>query len=61
VPLLVEVLKEEGKYEADFTKKFDERQEELKKEFTEKRGVLVYVLGGFFQVGSRVLRGVFRV
>lgn len=38
VPLLVEVLKEEGKYQDVITKEFDERQEELKKEFTEKRG-----------------------
>lgn len=38
VPLLVEVLKEEGKYEDEITKAFDERQEKLKKEFTEKRG-----------------------
>ncbi|KAK5655101.1 hypothetical protein OQA88_6000 [Cercophora sp. LCS_1] len=38
VPLLVEVLKEEGKYQEDITKPFDETQEALKKEFTEKRG-----------------------
>jgi alkylhydroperoxidase/carboxymuconolactone decarboxylase family protein YurZ len=38
VPLLVEVLKEEGKYQDEITKAYDERQEKLKKEFTEKRG-----------------------
>jgi alkylhydroperoxidase/carboxymuconolactone decarboxylase family protein YurZ len=38
VPLLVEVLREEGKYEHDITKAYDERQERLKTEFTEKRG-----------------------
>ncbi|KAI8625580.1 Metallo-hydrolase/oxidoreductase [Xylariaceae sp. FL1651] len=38
VPLLVEVLKEEGKYGSEITKPFDETQEILKKEFTEKRG-----------------------
>ncbi|KAK3388040.1 AhpD-like protein [Podospora didyma] len=38
VPLLVEVLKEEGKYTDEITKPFDDRQEQLKEEFTEKRG-----------------------
>ncbi|CAM1509706.1 Fc.00g000410.m01.CDS01 [Cosmosporella sp. VM-42] len=38
VPLLVEVLKEEGKYLDEVTKAFDERQERLKLDFTEKRG-----------------------
>jgi alkylhydroperoxidase/carboxymuconolactone decarboxylase family protein YurZ len=38
VPLLVEVLKEEGKYQHDITKAYDERQEKLKQDFTEKRG-----------------------
>jgi alkylhydroperoxidase/carboxymuconolactone decarboxylase family protein YurZ len=38
VPLLVEVLKEEGKHQEDITRPYDEKQEELKKEFTEKRG-----------------------
>lgn len=38
VPLLVEVLKEEGKYHDDITKEFDQNQERLKKEFREKRG-----------------------
>lgn len=38
VPLLVEVLKEEGKYTDEITKPFDDNQERLKKEFTEKRG-----------------------
>lgn len=38
VPLLVEVLKEEGKYQEEITRPYDERQEKLKAEFTEKRG-----------------------
>ncbi|KAF7547090.1 hypothetical protein G7046_g9114 [Stylonectria norvegica] len=38
VPLLVEVLKEEGKYLDDITKPFDDRQKNLQAEFTEKRG-----------------------
>jgi len=38
VPLLVEVLKEEGKFEEDITREFDENQERLKAEFTQKRG-----------------------
>lgn len=38
VPLLVEVLREEGLHEHDITKEFDERQEQLRREFTEKRG-----------------------
>jgi len=38
VPLLVEVLKEEGGYEETITKEFDARQESLKGEFTAKRG-----------------------
>lgn len=38
VPLLVEVLKEEGKYTDGITKPFDDNQERLKTEFTEKRG-----------------------
>ncbi|KAK4185881.1 AhpD-like protein [Podospora australis] len=38
VPLLVEVLKEEGLHKEDIIKEFDEMQEQLKKEFTEKRG-----------------------
>lgn len=38
VPLLVEVLKEEGKYHDEITKPFDENQERLKQDFTEKRG-----------------------
>ena len=38
VPLLVEVLKEEGKHLDDITKKYDERQEKLKEMFTKKRG-----------------------
>lgn len=39
VPLLVEVLKEEGeKYQEEITKPFDERREELKEDFTKKRG-----------------------
>lgn len=38
VPLLVEVLKEEGKYDDQITKAFDKKQEELKEEFTQKRG-----------------------
>jgi len=38
VPLLVEVLKEEGLFNEDVTKPFDENQERLKKEFTERRG-----------------------
>lgn len=39
VPLLVEVLKEEGgKYEGEITKPFNETQERLKEEFTKKRG-----------------------
>lgn len=38
VPLLVEVLKEEGKYEEEITRPYDEKQEKLKAEFTEKRG-----------------------
>jgi alkylhydroperoxidase/carboxymuconolactone decarboxylase family protein YurZ len=38
VPLLVEVLKEEGKFHEEITRPYDERQEALRKEFTEKRG-----------------------
>jgi alkylhydroperoxidase/carboxymuconolactone decarboxylase family protein YurZ len=38
VPLLVEVLKEEGNYHELITRPFDAKQEELKTEFTEKRG-----------------------
>ncbi|RYP26976.1 hypothetical protein DL767_007839 [Monosporascus sp. MG133] len=39
VPLLVEVLKEEGeKYEKEITKPYDEKREKLKGDFTEKRG-----------------------
>lgn len=38
VPLLVEVLKEEGKYLDEVTRPFDKQQERLKLEFTEKRG-----------------------
>ncbi|RYP08652.1 hypothetical protein DL764_001780 [Monosporascus ibericus] len=39
VPLLVEVLKEEGeKYEKEITKPYDEKREKLKVDFTEKRG-----------------------
>ncbi|KAK4657640.1 hypothetical protein QC762_001130 [Podospora pseudocomata] len=38
VPLLVEVLKEEGLHVAETTKEFDQRQEKLKEEFTTKRG-----------------------
>ncbi|KAI1084510.1 AhpD-like protein [Whalleya microplaca] len=38
VPLLVEVLKEDGKFGEEITKPYDENQERLKKEFTEKRG-----------------------
>ncbi|KAI0467950.1 Metallo-hydrolase/oxidoreductase [Xylaria cf. heliscus] len=38
VPILVEVLKEEGKYLDDITRPFDERQQSLQREFTMKRG-----------------------
>lgn len=38
VPLLVEVLKEEGKYLDDITRPFDETQKNLQTEFTAKRG-----------------------
>ncbi|GAP90937.2 putative carboxymuconolactone decarboxylase protein [Rosellinia necatrix] len=38
VPLLVEVLKEEGKYLDDITRPFDETQQRLQREFTAKRG-----------------------
>ncbi|KXX75584.1 hypothetical protein MMYC01_206552 [Madurella mycetomatis] len=38
VPLLVEVLKEDGKYEDEITRAYDGRQVELKEEFTQKRG-----------------------
>ena len=38
VPLLVEVLKEEGKYQDEITRAYDERQEGLKEDFTKKRG-----------------------
>ncbi len=38
VPLLVEVLKESGQYQDEITKPFDDRQCQLKAEFTEKRG-----------------------
>lgn len=38
VPLLVEVLKEEGKYPDEISRPYDERQEELKREFTQIRG-----------------------
>ncbi|KAJ2993457.1 hypothetical protein NUW58_g1837 [Xylaria curta] len=38
VPLLVEVLKEEGKYLDDITRPFDETQQSLQREFTVKRG-----------------------
>ena len=38
VPLLVEVLKENGNYQDEITKPFDESQEKLKQEFTQNRG-----------------------
>lgn len=38
VPLLVEVLKEEGKFLDDIKRPFDETQQKLQREFTEKRG-----------------------
>jgi alkylhydroperoxidase/carboxymuconolactone decarboxylase family protein YurZ len=38
VPLLVEVLKEEGLFTEDITRPFDDNQERLKREFTERRG-----------------------
>ncbi|KAI0453535.1 Metallo-hydrolase/oxidoreductase [Xylaria acuta] len=38
VPLLVEVLKEEGKFLDDITRPFDETQRNLQREFTAKRG-----------------------
>lgn len=38
VPLLVEVLREEGGYEEEITRQFDEGQERLKREFTQRRG-----------------------
>jgi alkylhydroperoxidase/carboxymuconolactone decarboxylase family protein YurZ len=38
VPLLVQVLKEEGKFEDEITRPFDETQQRLQKDFTEKRG-----------------------
>ncbi|KAK3329828.1 AhpD-like protein [Apodospora peruviana] len=38
VPLLVEVLKEEGLYQNEITRPFDDNQEKLKEEFTQKRG-----------------------
>lgn len=38
VPLLVEVLKEEGKFQDQITKPFDEDQQSLMKDFTQKRG-----------------------
>ncbi|KAI0191091.1 AhpD-like protein [Astrocystis sublimbata] len=38
VPLLVEVLKEEGKYLEDITRPFDEMQLGLQRDFTAKRG-----------------------
>ncbi|KAI0439699.1 Metallo-hydrolase/oxidoreductase [Xylaria telfairii] len=38
VPLLVEVLKEEGKYHDNITQPFDETQKNLQKEFKAKRG-----------------------
>lgn len=38
VPLLVEVLREEGKYTDEISRPFDDNQERLKREFTKKRG-----------------------
>ncbi|KAB5513596.1 AhpD-like protein [Coniochaeta sp. 2T2.1] len=38
VPLLVEVLKEQGGYEEEITREFDDKREELKRKFEEKRG-----------------------
>ncbi|KAI1313336.1 AhpD-like protein [Xylaria venustula] len=38
VPLLVEVLKEDGKYLEDISRPFDEIQQLLQREFTQKRG-----------------------
>ncbi len=38
VPLLVEVLREEGRFEDEITKPYDENQEKLKEDFTAKRG-----------------------
>ncbi|KAK0716413.1 AhpD-like protein [Apiosordaria backusii] len=38
VPLLVEVLREEGLHLDETTKEFDQRQEKLKEDFTSKRG-----------------------
>ncbi|KAJ4212281.1 hypothetical protein NW759_011669 [Fusarium solani] len=38
VPVLVEVLKEEGRFLEDIARPYDARQLQLKREFTEKRG-----------------------
>jgi alkylhydroperoxidase/carboxymuconolactone decarboxylase family protein YurZ len=38
VPLLVEVLREEGKYLDDITNPFDAKQQQLQQTFTERRG-----------------------
>ncbi|KAI1347843.1 AhpD-like protein [Xylaria sp. FL0043] len=38
VPLLIEVLKEEGKYLEDISRPFNEEQKDLQWEFTQKRG-----------------------
>ena len=38
VPLLVEVLKEEGKHEDLITREFGQKQNELKEQFTQRRG-----------------------
>ncbi len=50
VPLLVEVLREEGKHEDEITKAFDGNQERLKEEFTEKRGYWHTFWGDFLRL-----------
>jgi alkylhydroperoxidase/carboxymuconolactone decarboxylase family protein YurZ len=56
VPLLVEVLKEGAKYLNEITRPYDERQTELKKEFSQKRGYW-HAFWEDFLTRSRVLRG----
>ncbi len=55
VPLLVEVLREDGGYESEINKAFDESQEAESRFHTQER-ILAQVLGRFPEARSRVFR-----
>ncbi|EXJ65844.1 uncharacterized protein A1O5_11085, partial [Cladophialophora psammophila CBS 110553] len=57
VPLLVEVMKEEGIYDkhASVGKPFDEKREKLKADFTKNRGYWHPCLEGSLSAGSGIL------